>query len=373
MDLHDLTSFMFRPLDYPLLLLPGIFIIGAIVGSLLNVCILRIPLEKSILWPESHCFSCLKPVAWYDNIPILSYWRLGGKCRGCGAEFAVRYFWIEVGMGVLFAVTFWWDVTLPERVQASLGPGQVYVPIAKPGLLLLWIFHVTLLSFLVVASFTDLDHREIPLRVTVPGTLIGIGFSYWLGYPWPLTTPIPASPQFGGMDLPAFFALPTAAHFWPYWAPPLEITPYGSAAMGLTTSIVGALVGTGLVRTIRGIFSWGFGKEAMGLGDADLLMLIGAFLGWQAVFLSFAWGVLLLGAYALIFGFIFRAGRELPFGPALAVGAVVTVWAPLPVPLLTQKYFFDGLLILGLGTMAGMIALIMAFLIRSFRLVRQAG
>ncbi|HMP57908.1 MAG TPA: prepilin peptidase [Gemmatales bacterium] len=372
MDLFDLTTFLYRPLDFPLVLTPVAFIFGAIVGSLLNVCILRIPVEKSIFWPGSHCGSCLKPVRWFDNVPILSYWRLGGRCRHCGAEFAVRYFWIGVGTAVLFAVVLYWDLTLPERVRASLPPGAEMTPVHKPGLLLLWLFHVTLLSFLIVASFIDLDHHEIPLRVTIPGTIIGLLFAPWVGYPWPLTGTLPDQPVFGGMNLPEFVALQPAAHFWPYWAPPPAFTPYGSVWMGIVTAVVGALVGTGLVRAIRGIFSWAFGKEAMGLGDADLLMMIGAFLGWQVVFLSFGWGVVLLGGYALIFGFIFRVGRELPFGPALALGAVLTVWAPVPVALLAQRYLFDGMLLVVLGVLAGVLALIMAFLIRMLRLVRQA-
>lgn len=373
MDLHDLTSFMYRPLEYPLVLLPAVFLIGAIIGSWLNVCILRIPLEKSVIWPDSHCASCLTRIAWYDNLPIVSYWRLGGRCRRCGAEFSARYFWIELGVAILFAVTFWWDLTFGDRVRTNLVPGQTYLPIPKAHLLVLWLFHISFLCFLLVASFTDLDHREIPLRVTIPGTAVGVGFSLWVGYPWPLTTPIPDIPQFGGAEVPEFFALPNAAQFWPYWAPPLDWTPYGSLAIGLVTSVVGLLVGTGLVRVIRSVFSWGFGKEAMGLGDADLLMLIGAYLGWQATILTFVWGVLLLGFYALIFGFIFRVSRELPFGPALALGAVLTVWAPLPLPLLTQRYFFDGLLVLGLTVLAGAFSLLLALVIRSFRLVRQAG
>jgi len=82
------------------------FIVGAAVGSLLNVCIWRLPLEKSVLWPSSRCGNCLQPIRWSDNIPLLSYWRLRGRCRTCGARFSIRYFLVELFTGVLFAALF---------------------------------------------------------------------------------------------------------------------------------------------------------------------------------------------------------------------------------------------------------------------------
>src|ERR1700730_3128951 len=92
--------------------LAGLFVFGAIIGSLLNVCIYRIPLEKSILWPGSRCGHCLQPVRWYDNIPLLSYWVLGGRCRSCGREFASRYFWIELLTAVCCAGLFCLELLL---------------------------------------------------------------------------------------------------------------------------------------------------------------------------------------------------------------------------------------------------------------------
>src|SRR6202049_3306266 len=92
--LPPLTKIMLPMLVF---LLVDVFVLGAIVGSFLNVCIYRLPLEKSILWPPaSHCSHCLQPIRWYDNIPLLSYWLLWGHCRICGAKFSVRYFFIEL-------------------------------------------------------------------------------------------------------------------------------------------------------------------------------------------------------------------------------------------------------------------------------------
>src|SRR5438270_1536709 len=87
-------------------LLLFVFVFGTIVGSLLNVCIYRIPLEKSIIWPGSRCSNCLQAVRWYDNIPLLSYLRLRGRCRTCHARFSSRYFWIELLTGLCFAGLF---------------------------------------------------------------------------------------------------------------------------------------------------------------------------------------------------------------------------------------------------------------------------
>src|SRR5437899_9297600 len=87
------------------------FLIGAAVGSLLNVCIARIPLEKSILWPlGSRCGNCLQPIRWYDNLPLVSYWLLRGKCRRCGETFSIRYFLVELLTAVVFAGLFWLEI-----------------------------------------------------------------------------------------------------------------------------------------------------------------------------------------------------------------------------------------------------------------------
>src|SRR6516165_8084402 len=91
-------------------LLLMMFVLGTIVVSLLNVCIYRIPLEKSILWPGSRCGHCLQPVRWYDNIPLVSYLVLRGHCRACGVSFSPRYFFIELLTGVCFAGLFYLEI-----------------------------------------------------------------------------------------------------------------------------------------------------------------------------------------------------------------------------------------------------------------------
>src|SRR5437868_13007557 len=141
-----------------------VFILGTMVGSCLNVCIHRLPYEKSIFWPlGSRCGACLGPIRWYDNLPLLSYFVLRGRCRSCGARFSIRYFLIELLTGLCFAGLFYVEVI--ENVHQIDALKAVR---GRLNFLLFpswdaWIvfgFHAVLLSFLLVATFCDLDHRE---------------------------------------------------------------------------------------------------------------------------------------------------------------------------------------------------------------------
>src|SRR5581483_666943 len=98
--LHDLNSAI--PWEHLFLGITITFVLGALVGSFLNVCLYRLPRGQSLLWPASQCGHCLQPVRWYDNLPLLSYWVLGGRCRTCRCAFSSRYFWIELLTAVGF-------------------------------------------------------------------------------------------------------------------------------------------------------------------------------------------------------------------------------------------------------------------------------
>ena len=99
------------------------FLFGLMVGSFLNVLIARLPYEKSIVWPSSRCFACTRPIRWLDNVPILGYLRLRGKCRQCGATFSARYMWVELFTGLAFAALFVVEVLLPVT-NAPWGGSQ---------------------------------------------------------------------------------------------------------------------------------------------------------------------------------------------------------------------------------------------------------
>src|SRR5438105_780926 len=132
-----------------------VFLTGASIGSFLNVSIARLPLEKSLLWPSSRCGSCLQAIRWYDNIPILSYLWLRGRCRACGQRYSVVYMLVELGTALAFVGLFWLEVI--ENVHGWPGfPGLI------PWTSVLgFAWHALLMAFLIVASVCDLKSREI--------------------------------------------------------------------------------------------------------------------------------------------------------------------------------------------------------------------
>lgn len=135
-----------------------VFILGSVIGSFLNVCIYRIPRDQSIIFPRSRCVSCEKPIAWYDNIPFLSYILLKGRCRSCKEKISFRYFAVELISAVAFLVLF-------------LYFGVTYK-----------FFIYSLLTFsLIVVSFIDLEFQIIPDRITIAGVILGIALSIWKG------------------------------------------------------------------------------------------------------------------------------------------------------------------------------------------------
>lgn len=126
-------------------------IIGALIGSFLNVCIYRLPRGESIVWPGSHCPACGKAIAFYDNVPVLSYLVLGGRCRACGVSIPIRYPLVEAANGIGYLVILW-----------TFGPGWTTV------------LYALLFSALLVVTGTDLTHKIIPDVVTLPGIVVGL-------------------------------------------------------------------------------------------------------------------------------------------------------------------------------------------------------
>jgi leader peptidase (prepilin peptidase) / N-methyltransferase len=302
------------------------FILGAGVGSFLNVCIARLPLEKSVLWPSSRCGHCLLPIRWFDNIPLVSYWLLRGRCRNCGQRFSPRYFLVELGTGVGFAGLFYLEIIanvhqfpflVRERFDIVNGrvPWQAWVCFAH---------HALLLSMLIVAAVCDLSHREIPLSLTTFGAVVGLILATLCPWPWPndVATSMPRPPGADWwMTEPGSIGL--GLYPWPVWGPLPDWMPLGSHRAGFATGLTGLLVGTWMLRGVRVLFSRGLGKEALGLGDADLMMMAGAFLGWQPVVVAFFMGALVTLGFAIIQLVVFR-DSSLPFGPGLAAGTVIT-------------------------------------------------
>ena len=233
----------------------GAILFGAIIGSFLNVCIHRLPLRESLLWPRSRCPRCAQTIAWYDNLPILSYFWLRGRCRACRRRISWRYPLVEALNAAGYGLIIW-------RFGFSAS-ALMY--------LLLW-------SSLIVISFIDLDHMIIPDRITLPGIALGL--------------------VAGTLLLPR------------WW-----------------DSVVGLLVGGGILYFMAWISPYLFGKEGMGGGDIKLLAMIGAFLGWKPAILTIFFGGLLGAVVGVTLMGVRVITREayLPFGPFLSLGAVVVI------------------------------------------------
>lgn len=336
-----------------------VFTFGLMIGSFLNVVIARLPYEKSLVWPSSRCFACYQPIRFSDNVPILGYLRLRGRCRACGVGFSTRYLWVEIGTGVAFLALF-----LAEVVFNWSGiPGMKYNYLGADGgapplrFWVLFLYHAALISGLIAAAAIDAEHRIIPAQVTYTVMAIGVIGGTLMPWPWPQPAAAVAAIPTGVPWIldETLGKIPAGVQPWPFWGPTFEFAPAGSWKMGLLNSVLGALVGSLVVRATKWFFETGFGREALGLGDADLLMMAGAFLGWQIPMLS-----LFVGAVAALVLKVFEAAlaskappaetsvsgpaqpRELPFGPGLAIGVVVTWFAwPWIGPRL-QFPFFDA-------------------------------
>lgn len=246
------------------------FLVGACIGSFLNVVIYRMPAGKSVVRPRSHC-RCGALIAWYDNIPILSWFFLRGRCRHCGAGFSFRYPLIELGTALVF-LGLWRVGGWPEGIA--------------------WMLFA---AMMIPAAFIDLDTMEIPDRFSIGGCLAGLLLSVLI-------------PSLHGLDPSGLYLV--------------------DAIRGAVAGLLGAFVGSGLILWVALFAEAVLRKEAMGFGDVKLMGAIGAFCGWQgAVFSFFGGAVLGCLMVAVSWPFLRKApgdsARRIPFGPALAGGALL--------------------------------------------------
>ncbi len=342
------------------------FLFGLGIGSFLNVLIARLPFDKSVIWPGSRCGACFRSLRFSDNLPILGYLRLRGRCRFCGTTFSSRYLWIELGTGLLFVALFVMELVfnwhgIPGLANPNWQWGQ-FPPLRAWGYFAALAF---LFSALLASAAIDLNYRVIPGHLTYVGTVVGLIVSTIAPWPWPSeASAVPVVPpgDFGWMDPRLQGLIPTGLAVWPFWGPPPDWVPAGSWQLGLLTGVIGATVGQFTGRTVKWLFESGIGREALGLGDADLMMMIGAFLGWQIAVLALPAGAFVL-LPLLIPWMIFRAIRDwlrgrqagedraepgVPFGPGIAAGAVAC-WVVWPTLGEAARFFFFSPLTLGLA------------------------
>jgi leader peptidase (prepilin peptidase)/N-methyltransferase len=269
----------------------GVGLLGACVGSFLNVVVWRLPQEdpaRRSLGGRSHCPHCGALIHWFDNIPVLSWVLLRRRARCCGGRISARYPLVELLTAGLFVLLALWPPAGPPFVQAGASVLVDARAIAAFAL------HAVFLSLLVALTFIDFDTQLLPDALTKPGMAIGL---------------------LGGL--------------WPGLAGEIAI----DAPRGLRTLLasgLGLLVGFGVTWLIRALGSRLFRKEAMGFGDVKFLAMIGAFLGWKAALLTMLVGCL-AGSVVGGIGMLFGQGARIPFGPYLALGALVAMFAEAPI------------------------------------------
>lgn len=260
----------------------GVILLGACVGSFLNVLIYRLPLEPGVdLGPRSVCPKCRARIAWYDNIPVLSWILLRGRARCCKARISFRYPFVEALTAVAFALLW----VFPPSGHSAASEGLT------AAVLLGFALHAFFVANLIANTFIDIDHRILPDALTLSGVVVGL---------------------IGSLLLPGLAGLfPSDGN----------ITP---AANSLMFSGLGALVGSGLTWGVRWLGTKVFKKEAMGLGDVKLMAMIGAFVGWNGAVLSLLLGSV-LGALVGTLHQIRSGDSSICFGPFLAAGALLAL------------------------------------------------
>lgn len=252
---------------------------GLALGSFLNVCIFRLTSGESIVTPRSHCRHCGQLIRWYDNIPVVSYVLLGGRCRGCRRSISPIYPLVELLTGAVFVAAL-----------SAFGLTPAFLKCTILSMLLL------------VVTFTDLLERTIPRAITVPGLGLGLVFS--------LLVPVK-----DGVIV---------------WI----TSKLGLGADGLIVSVAGAAAGAvfggGLFYLVGEIFSRLRGKQALGFGDVMLMAMVGAFFGVPLTYLTILLGSVLGSVVAgllYISNARFRHGYLWPYGSFLAVAAIYVALA----------------------------------------------
>lgn len=252
------------------------FIFGSVAGSFLNVCIHRMPLGESVVWPRSHCPKCKKKIPGYDNIPFISYILLGGRCRFCKERISFKYFIVEFLTAAMFVVLF-----------------------SSYGLSYDFFFYMVLVCALIVATFIDIKHRIIPDEISLGGIIVGFVLNSIRGF---------------------------------------RLEPLSFDFKPMFDSFLGIIAGGGIIWLTGFVFNLVYFKmlkkpaiqgetESMGGGDVKLLAAVGAFLGWQKALLTFFIAPF-FGAVIGVINLLAKKDHTIPYGPFLSLAAIISIfWA----------------------------------------------
>jgi leader peptidase (prepilin peptidase)/N-methyltransferase len=272
--------------DLRLISLPLMYVVvgvfGVIIGSFLNVVIHRLPREESIVLPSSRCPDCGAVIAFYDNVPVLSYLLLGGRCRACKTHISARYPAVEALTAFLWVAVAWHD-----------------------GLTFALPFDLVFVTAITALIFIDAEHMLLPNAITYPGIAFAVIARIALPY-------LMGRPHFDDLDM----LLNGMLAGMPLWA------------ASLVGAFIGALIGGGSLWLMGWTWEKLRGIEAMGLGDVKMMFMVGAYLGWRLTILNIFLGVLsgsLIGIVLML-----RQGKRdmqmlLPFGVFLGIGAIAAL------------------------------------------------
>jgi len=243
-----------------------IFVLGAIVGSFLNVCIHRFPRGESVVTPPSRCPACGKRLSPVDLLPLVGFVLLKGKCRYCGVKISPRYPLVELITALAFA--FSWHFT---------GGNIPY-----------FLFQAVFIAALIVISFTDFEHLVVPDAASIVGIFAGLSYNFFRSL----------------------------------------YAPAGSGLNPFLTSLFGMLLGYALMFTIAKVGKFFYKKDIMGDGDYLIAAFLGAGLGWSGVLLALFLGCFVAASISVVFLILgkVKLGQYIPFGPALATGGIITLF-----------------------------------------------
>jgi leader peptidase (prepilin peptidase)/N-methyltransferase len=250
---------------------------GLLIGSFLNACIYRLPRDISVVHPRSHCPFCEKTIAWYDNIPLVSYFVLGGRCRYCEAVIPLRYPMVEFLTGLLFAASVWRMGVTYDAVKLSI-----------------------FCALIVGLIFMDFESRILADEFTVGGMVFGFALSMFL-------------------PMPKFLAALFLPGEWP------------ETYRSLAESLLGGITPAFSLWAIGEIYYKLRGREGLGFGDVKMIAMVGAFYNLQAALLTLMIGSLIGSLLGVLFIWIAKKDAttyELPFGTFLGVAALLPpfVW-----------------------------------------------
>ena len=262
-----------------------IFALGLVIGSFLNVCIYRIPQGQSLVLPRSFCPCCNTYLAWYDNIPVVSYLLLRGHCRACHAKISLRYPLVELLTGYLCAHLFY---------VFAQGRGEP---------LCVFLIYFLLACALIVATFVDLELLIIPNEITLAGIPLALVLSV-------LCPELHHAP-----DTLRNFSLVGICR-----------------VDALIASALGILTGGGLVFACSIFGKWLFKKDAMGFGDVKLMGMIGGFVGWKLAITVF-FVAPFFGIFMAVPALLVKKSRLIPYGPFLSLATIVCI--------MMQDYFIE--------------------------------